>query len=34
MEPQNPLLDHYVLTIARHEHPSVCFLPTASGERE
>jgi dipeptidase E len=32
MEPDNPALDRYVLARARREHPSVCFLPTASGD--
>ncbi|MFN2200680.1 MAG: Type 1 glutamine amidotransferase-like domain-containing protein [Caldilineaceae bacterium] len=32
MEPNNLLLDRYILTQARTERPSVCFLPTASGD--
>jgi len=34
MEPDNPLLDEYILGLARREHPRVCFLPTASGDSE
>lgn len=30
MEPGNPLLDTYVLGLARFERPKVCFIPTAS----
>jgi dipeptidase E len=33
-EADNPLLDRFVLTLARREHPRVCFLPTASGDSE
>jgi peptidase E len=32
MEPQNPLLDDYVLSLARAESPRILFLPTASGD--
>ena len=32
MEPENPLLDRYVLGLAGSEEPAVCFLPTASGD--
>jgi dipeptidase E len=32
MEPENPLLDLFVLSLARSETPRVCFLPTASGD--
>jgi dipeptidase E len=32
MEPANPLLDDYVLTLARAKQPRVLFLPTASGD--
>jgi dipeptidase E len=32
MEPENPLLDEYVLSLARRERPRVCFVPTASGD--
>jgi peptidase E len=33
-EPENPLLDLFVLSLARTEHPRVCFLATASGDSE
>jgi peptidase E len=32
MEPTNPLLDDYVLGLARSKEPRVLFLPTASGD--
>ena len=32
MEPDNPLLDDYILSRARRAKPRVCFLPTASGD--
>ena len=34
MEPGNPLLDDYVLSLARSPRPKVCFLPTASGDAD
>jgi dipeptidase E len=34
MEPENPLLDRFVLSLARSERPRVCFVPTASGDSE
>ncbi len=34
MEPDNPLLDRYVLAQARRDSPRVCFIPTASGDSE
>src|SRR4051812_30528083 len=34
MEPGNPLLDDYVLGLARSPRPKVCFLPTASGDAD
>jgi dipeptidase E len=34
MEPDNPLLDQFVLSIARTSRPRVCFLPTASGDSD
>jgi len=34
MEPNNPLLDQYVIQYAGKDHPKVCFLPQASGEAE
>jgi dipeptidase E len=32
MEPDNPLLDDYVLSLARRARPSVAFVATASGD--
>lgn len=32
MEPDNPLLDEFVLSLARRRPARVCFLPTASGD--
>lgn len=32
MEPDNPLLDDFVLSLARTQPPRVCFVPTASGD--
>jgi dipeptidase E len=32
MEPTNPLLDEYVVGLARSKEPRVLFLPTASGD--
>jgi dipeptidase E len=32
MEPENPLLDDYVLAQARGSRPRICFLGTASGD--
>lgn len=32
MEPENPLLDKYILKQAAKRKPAVCFVPTASGE--
>ncbi len=32
MEPENPLLDLFVLSLARSDRPRVCFVPTASGD--
>jgi peptidase E len=32
MEPDNPLLDRFVLSLARRPRPKVCFVPTASGD--
>jgi peptidase E len=35
MEPENPLLDAFVLSLARRsERPRVCFVATASGDSE
>jgi peptidase E len=32
MEPDNPLLDDFVLSLARRKRPRVCFVPTASAD--
>lgn len=32
MEPENPLLDDFVLSLAKRKPARVCFLPTASGD--
>src|SRR5687768_10995165 len=32
MEPENPLLDDYVLSLSRRKPARVCFLPTAGGD--
>ena len=32
MEPENPLLDDHILSLARRPHPRVCFVPTASAD--
>jgi peptidase E len=32
MEPDNPLLDDYVLGLCRRPRPRVCLVPTASGD--
>jgi dipeptidase E len=32
MEPENPLLDLYILRQAENEKPNICFVPTASGD--
>jgi dipeptidase E len=34
MEPDNPRLDRFALSLARSPHPRVCFVPTASGDSE
>jgi peptidase E len=34
MEPENPLLDEFVLSLARRERPRVCFVATASGDAD
>jgi dipeptidase E len=34
MEPDNLLLDRYVLALAPQPTPTVCFIPTASGDSE
>jgi peptidase E len=32
MEPDNPLLDDYILSLARRTPPRVCFVPTGSAD--
>ncbi len=32
MEPENPLLDDFVLSLARRQPAQVCFLPTACAD--
>lgn len=34
MEPENPLLDQYILAQSGSQQPKVCFVPTASGDSE
>jgi peptidase E len=34
MEPENLLLDRYILAQARSPDPKVCFVPTASGDQD
>ena len=34
MEPENPLLDSFVVSMGRTSPPRVCFVPTASGDSE
>jgi peptidase E len=34
MEPNNPLLDEYVLSLCRRKRPRVCFIPSASGDAD
>jgi peptidase E len=34
MEPENPLLDEFVVSLARTNHPRVCFLATAAGDAD
>ena len=34
MEPGNPLLDYYVLSLCRRKKPRVCFFPSASGDAD
>ncbi|WP_406946251.1 Type 1 glutamine amidotransferase-like domain-containing protein [Halobacillus sp. SY10] len=34
MEPENPLLDAYVLDQVEKERPKICFVPTASGDAD
>lgn len=34
MEPENPLLDDFILGLSSVPRPRICFLPTASGDAE
>lgn len=34
MEPDNPLLDRYILSQSKKDRPKVCFIGTASGDSE
>jgi dipeptidase E len=34
MEPDNPLLDTYILKQSNKDNPTICFIPTASGDSE
>ncbi|MFC4560137.1 Type 1 glutamine amidotransferase-like domain-containing protein [Virgibacillus kekensis] len=34
MEPENPLLDTYILNQSAKSSPKICFVPTASGDSE
>lgn len=34
MEPENPLLDQYILRQSDKNIPKICFIPTASGDAE
>lgn len=34
MEPENPVLDHYILQQTGKGEPRICFLPTASGDAD
>lgn len=34
MEPDNPLLDDYTLSLVGRKRPRICFIPTASGDAE
>ncbi|GGE66900.1 peptidase E [Priestia taiwanensis] len=34
MEPENPLLDSYILNQSKKENPKICFIPTASGDAQ
>jgi len=34
MEPENLLLDKYILGLSKQEKPKVCFIPTASGDSD
>lgn len=34
MEPENPLLDRYILNQSDKPNPKICFIPTASGDSD
>lgn len=34
MEPENPLLDQYILAQSNKPRPKICFIPTASGDAD
>ncbi|MCA0972527.1 peptidase E [Halobacillus litoralis] len=34
MEPENPLLDEYILNQSPEDKPKICFIPTASGDSQ
>ena len=34
MEPDNPLLDQYILGLVKKKLPKICFVPTASGDQD
>ncbi|MGA9288809.1 MAG: Type 1 glutamine amidotransferase-like domain-containing protein [Anaerobacillus sp.] len=34
MEPENPLLDQYILNQSEKINPRICFIPTASGDAD
>jgi dipeptidase E len=34
MEPDNPLLDRYILRLSNKIKPKICFIPTASGDSQ
>lgn len=34
MEPDNPLLDLYILNQVEKFEPNICFIPTASGDAD
>lgn len=34
MEPENPLLDSYILSQSKEDNPKICFIPTASGDAD
>lgn len=34
MEPDNPLLDLYILEQAKKVNPQICIIPTASGDSD